>query len=830
MQEYTYITGFTAGELTPWLSSRFDLQAYARGAALLSNFEVQPYGGLRRRCGTQHVSTAAAQNSTAVRLVPFCFSEDDALMLEFYPGGMRVYREGALLCTPAGEPYTLRTPWKKDVELLALRFTQVNDVVYATCPQRAPHVLSRYADTDWRCEELSFHPVPRESYLPAATTLRVLPEQGGTHVRLLTEEGAPAFSTAMLRSEYVLADVTVPSRTYFMNKGFSFTAVDTPDLATQPVVAGTICREYDAAAKLYYFYTVFRTYTPDYFNGSTSPAQYPNFFLPGVMRTDDSGMPYEVASEWELRTDGEWNAVWELWRSYDSRSTDPDPLAWQWTRIRSIDQTSYAERQNWAISGSEPEPCRMVLVCRAAASDSLSAHIYFRALGGTREYKFRPVFVYGEHEARAEVCSEYLEPCPSFETRQWSFGAFGARNGYPAFSGLHQGRMWYGGVPGLPTTLFASAVGDFRNFRVASEADAALHLTLATDNQSRICWICPSRNLLVGTSASEWVLDTPDGSAVAATNATFRLQSSVGSENMPATAVENTVFYVQRGGNSLREISYKLEADGFTSTDTGLLAAHLFESGVAEWVVQRGAGARVWVLMRDHSVAVLTTNPEQRVTAWQRMSFPGREVLHLAVLPSLSSRMDELWLVVRHTASGLIAVERLTASAPFVDAHVQLTMAEDGSATAPHLAGECALAYPLQAPEQACTVQLAEDGSFSLGAAAAGGSYCIGIPYRSELHTMPHESERSFNSIRQEGRVRLRLLGAAPSFYYRTATEPRWEWYDAARLTLPAPHNSSVRVPLLTVPRVGQGFALYVDGAVDFRLLSLSIEFDYHGK
>ena len=73
MQEYTYITGFTAGELTPWLSSRFDLQAYARGAALLSNFEVQPYGGVRRRCGTQHVSTAAAQNSTAVRLVPFCF-------------------------------------------------------------------------------------------------------------------------------------------------------------------------------------------------------------------------------------------------------------------------------------------------------------------------------------------------------------------------------------------------------------------------------------------------------------------------------------------------------------------------------------------------------------------------------------------------------------------------------------------------------------------------------------------------------------------------------------------------------------------------------------
>ncbi|MDO4750710.1 MAG: hypothetical protein Q4A24_01270 [Akkermansia sp.] len=830
MQEYTYITGFTAGELTPWLSTRFDLQAYRRGAALLNNFEVQPYGGLKRRRGTEYLGTAATQTKGCVRLLPFCFSESDALMLEFFPRGMRVYREGKLLLGADGEPYILSTPWKNEQQLQSLRFTQVNDVIYATCPSLPPHRLSRYGDTDWACEELLLSPAPRETYLPQTAGLHVYPETNGTYARLQTDEGAPAFTTSMLRKEYVLADAPIPSRTYFMNESFSFDAVDTPDLAAEPVVAGTVCKEYDESSKLYYFYTTIRHYTPDYFNGSKSALDYPDFFMPGVLRTDDSGKPYEVCADWEVCTQGEWNAIWELWRSYDSHATDADPHRWQWACIRTFDQTSYAERRNWAVSGSESEPCRMVLVCRAASSASQGAHIYFRAGGGVREYKFRLVFVYSAHEARAELCSQYAQACASFYTRKWSFGAFGERNGYPAFCGLHQGRIWFGGVAGLPTTLFASTVGDFSDFRVTSEDDAALHLTLATDNQSRICWICPSRNLLVGTSEGEWVLDSADGSALSATNAAFRLQSSVGSENMPASGVENTVFYVQRGGKCLREISYKLEADGFTSTDTSLLAEHLFTSGVREWVVQRGAGARVWVLMQDYSIAVLTMNAEQRVTAWQRMSFPGREVLHLAVLPSRHFRTDELWLVARNTSNGTIGIERLSESSVFADAHIVLTPDANGTLSVPHLASAQVVAFPSNAPDSATLLQVDANGLVELGSSAAGVPYTVGIPYRSELHSLPYESERSFNSIRQEGRVRLRLLNSVPSFYYRATAAARWERYSAGQDCLAHPFSGSVRVSQMPIPRIGQGFALYVDGMHDFCLLSLSIEFDFHGK
>lgn len=40
---------FTAGELTPWLAGRADLDPVSRGASRLRNFLVSPFGGLRRR-------------------------------------------------------------------------------------------------------------------------------------------------------------------------------------------------------------------------------------------------------------------------------------------------------------------------------------------------------------------------------------------------------------------------------------------------------------------------------------------------------------------------------------------------------------------------------------------------------------------------------------------------------------------------------------------------------------------------------------------------------------------------------------------------------------
>ena len=157
MQETPYISGFTAGELSPWLTTRFDLQAYQRGAQRIENFWVQPYGGLQRRNGTEYVDEVMPLLGADVRLVPFVFSESEALMLLFYPGGMNVYRDGERL-RKDGQTYAPSMPWITADMLNTLRVVQVNDVVYVTCAQLAPIKLMRYADDDWRWEYMDMTP------------------------------------------------------------------------------------------------------------------------------------------------------------------------------------------------------------------------------------------------------------------------------------------------------------------------------------------------------------------------------------------------------------------------------------------------------------------------------------------------------------------------------------------------------------------------------------------------------------------------------------------------------------------------------------------------
>lgn len=146
MQEIPIVLGFTSGELSPWLSCRFDLQAYQRGAAEITNFSIQPYGGIQFRPGTAYLGTL---QSGTVRLFPFHYAENDALMLEFFPGGMHVYKDGAQLSADDGSAFTLLTPWTTAEQLASLHFNQVNDAVYVCCPTHPPVVLYRYNDTSW---------------------------------------------------------------------------------------------------------------------------------------------------------------------------------------------------------------------------------------------------------------------------------------------------------------------------------------------------------------------------------------------------------------------------------------------------------------------------------------------------------------------------------------------------------------------------------------------------------------------------------------------------------------------------------------------------------
>lgn len=889
MQEIPQILGFTSGELTPWLSTRYDLQAYQRGASRISNFIVQPYGGVKRRPGTALVAEAGSANEDAVKLFPFTYSETDALMLEFFPYCMRVYRNGKLLTISltrqsespvesgtaraaaegaSGEgmvpvepiippsadppiaggreiPYALRVPWTTAEQIRTLRFTQVNDAVYVTCPTYRPVVIYRLSDTNWKCEEPEFDTCPRATYAKQEDELSMERGVGTSEVTLhLPADGDACFTPEMAGREYVMMDGDVVEETYFRNQGFSplgLTALGA--MKTSSYARGKLYHQKNATTAYYRFWTCIRDYTPADYIGIDDPAAYPSFFMAGVQWSVYAPPVFEVCGDWELRTTGTWNAQMELWRTYDAPSveevldsgmsvcnTSPyidGVFDWDWQSVKNFGQSAFAERQNWALTGTEMRPCRMCVVVREADATSFTKMMFFRTFRSSREYKFLITEVSDAHTAKARPMNVYWNYPHQLRSRKWSFGAFGEYNGYPAFSSYSGGRLWFGGMHRSPTTLIGSVVDDFHNFRVSSEDDSALHLTIASDNQSRICWIAPARGLLVGTSDGVWMLGGGDGGPLTPSNAAFRRQTSVGCENMPALAVEGSVIFPQRCGTRLREISYKLESDGFAASDLSLLAEHLLRSGVREYAVQEGTGSYVWVVLNDGSLAVLTLHPEQQVSAWQQVEIPGCEVLHVATLPRVGAELDEVWLAVRRLWDGRITLQRLCAENPYCDASQTLTSNENGVAelAAYHANAEVCLLREGEAPR---TVSVGDYGR--LAGLAPNTVYSVGNPFTSELHTLPLESMNSFNSVREMSRLRLRLLESSLEAEYKATHAERWEKLEAERLHLSTPYTGSVRLSHMPEAAVGQGLCLRCTGTSDFRLLGLTVEVDHHGK
>lgn len=886
MQEIPHILGFTAGELTPWLATRYDLQAYQRGAALISNFIVQPYGGVKRRHGTAYVADAGSGTEDAVKLFPFTYSETDALMLEFFPGRMRVYRDGKPLLVPIlpevdeadapaavsavalaeiepvpfnplppsppdlpempmEQPYELAVPWTTAEQILSLRVTQVNDAVYVTCPTYRPVVIYRMADTKWKCEEVEFDTCPRATY--TAQDDEMLMERGAkdSEVTLsLPTLSEIQFSPEMAGREYVMMDAEVAENTLYRNQGFTpLLASAMGSLRTNSFTRLANYYLKNATTGYYRFWMCYRKYSPEDFAGSEDPADYPAFFLPGVVWLSSDGWTTEVCGDWELRTNGTWNAQLELWRTYDCPATEQvigtgiegnniAPYAygvasWDWTCVKSFGQSAFSERQNWALSGSESRPCRMCVVVREADATSFTKMMFFRKFRSSREYKFLITKYIDEHTVKARPLTVYSDYPFNLRSRKWSFGAFGEYNGYPAFSSYSGGRLWFGGMRRSPTTLVGSVVDDFHNFRVSSEDDSALHLTIASDNQSRICWIAPARGLLVGTSDGVWMLGSGDGGPLTPTNAMFRRQTSVGCENLPALAVEGCVIFPQRCGTRLREISYKLESDGFAASDLSLLAEHLLRSGVREYAVQEGLGSFVWVVLNDGSLAVLTLHPEQQVSAWQRVEIAGCKVLHVATLPRVGAELDEVWLVLRRGENAPLSLQRLCPENLYLDDVVQVQDIYPGM-------WKLLKRY---ANDDVCLMETGEPPRMAHVSAEGvvenvdcRKPFYVGYPISSELRTLPLESLNSFNSVRELSRLRLRLLDSSLDIEYKASHAERWEKLEPERLRLSEPYSGSVRLSQMPEAAVGQGLCLRTQGVQDVRLLGLTVEVDHHGK
>lgn len=140
------ILACNAGELSPKMISRIDVDQYQKGCKKLQNFLITPYGAIERRPGTTYIGTAKSED---VRLISFIFSSKIAYICEFGENYIAFYRNGESLDLILATPYTVE-------DLPKIKHIQSADVMYIVHPDYPVHELRRIAEDEFEFIEKEF--------------------------------------------------------------------------------------------------------------------------------------------------------------------------------------------------------------------------------------------------------------------------------------------------------------------------------------------------------------------------------------------------------------------------------------------------------------------------------------------------------------------------------------------------------------------------------------------------------------------------------------------------------------------------------------------------
>ncbi|OTG80805.1 carbohydrate-binding protein [Acinetobacter sp. ANC 4558] len=117
MKQYIMKNNFSAGELSPMLYTRTDIQQYSNGAKVLKNVIPLVEGGVRKRPGTIFIK----EQTGSVRIIPFIVNSNNSYMLILKANGIDVFNPRTKsVVASLTTPYTERQI--QDIQFVQYRF------------------------------------------------------------------------------------------------------------------------------------------------------------------------------------------------------------------------------------------------------------------------------------------------------------------------------------------------------------------------------------------------------------------------------------------------------------------------------------------------------------------------------------------------------------------------------------------------------------------------------------------------------------------------------------------------------------------------------------
>jgi len=457
---------------------------------------------------------------------------------------------------------------------------------------------------------------------------------------------------------------------------------------------------------------------------------------------NDTSGSLSVYGEYNVRSYGIWSAdifieaydtvtsTWVVVRKYEGRGDrnvdDPGKTAERKDlRIRIANYVANADIKDWAAEGlTVPDPGRVVL--------EASEYIIY---GTARIVGFTSSTV-----VTADVLTQFYSTTAS---TCWTEGAWSDYRGYPWCCGFHAGRLVFGGSNTYPTGLWLSVAGDYENFLRGDDDESSIFIELAGQESNEIQWVASMRDLIVGTTGSEWTIKSNSAvKGLTPASIEAKIQTYFGSEYIAPLCLSNALVFVQRKGH--RIIEWTWDGDAAAGTNLTLMSPHVGNGGIHQIAYAGDPIPTIWAVNGDGYLCGLTYDREQQVLAWHFHTTDGEDTSNaqfesVAGLYGSKNGDDEVYVIVNR--DGIRSVERFRPSGwtEIEDCYyVDSGLTYDGTPLnaftgLTHLVGRT---IAILADGVPYTAVVNSEGGFALPAGVTASKVHAGLPYTSIFQPM----------------------------------------------------------------------------------------------
>ncbi len=182
----------------------------------------------------------------------------------------------------------------------------------------------------------------------------------------------------------------------------------------------------------------------------------------------------------------------------------------------------------------------------------------------------------------------------------------------------------------------------------------AFYFEVGSDKNDAIKWIAPSKDLIIGTESSEWIM----GQGVTAVNVAVQLNSRYGVSNTQAVLAGNSIVYIGCGGRSVKDYAYDYQERSYKSIDLTQAAGHLLRtSEAADFDYTNTPIPKIFVTRKDGSSCVLLYDKNNGIAAWSTLILGSGKIKNVATVSGYTG-YDEVFFEVER--KGKFYLEKLS--------------------------------------------------------------------------------------------------------------------------------------------------------------------------